>query len=164
MKDFQISGGIYGALDPDSKEASKHAEMYYERIRRDQYDVDKISENTGYEYEKILHIKNYLFINKHKLENYSEPRRFTPDFVIAESWRRLAYDPKNIKEHDRCLIEHELLEMSYYLSGLYNQTEAHNKANETANYQQMSMEYYSSIKLRKKSCDRQSYKKYHHYY
>ena len=58
MKDIQISGGIYGALDPDSKEASKHAEMYYERIRRDQYDVDKISENTGYEYEKILHIKN----------------------------------------------------------------------------------------------------------
>ena len=39
MKDIQISGGIYGALDPDSKEASKHAEMYYERIRRDQYDV-----------------------------------------------------------------------------------------------------------------------------
>ncbi|MGN0915240.1 MAG: hypothetical protein ACI4NE_02650 [Succinivibrio sp.] len=63
MQDIQISGGIYGALDPDSKEASKHAEIYYERIRRDQYDVDKISENTGYEYEKILHINNYLFKN-----------------------------------------------------------------------------------------------------
>lgn len=35
MKDNQISGGIYGALDLDSKKASKHAEMYYERIRRD---------------------------------------------------------------------------------------------------------------------------------
>lgn len=59
-------------------------------------------------------------------------------------------------------MEHLILTLRK--SELYNQTEAHNKANETANYQQMSNEYYSSIKLRKKSCNRQSYKKYHHYY
>lgn len=40
----------------------------------------------------------------------NEYERFEPDCAIAQSWQRLMIG-KDIKKHDRTLIEHELLEM-----------------------------------------------------
>ena len=98
-----ISGGISGAItDPFSDEAIAHAEMYYETIRKSKTDVERIAQNTGMERSTILLIKNYLFNDEHELMNGYH--KFDPDFYIAESWRRLAFDANNIQEHDLLLL------------------------------------------------------------
>lgn len=67
---FFISGGISGAItDPDSDKAKKHAELFYEEIRKRTYDCEQIALNTGYDVALIKQIKNYLFYDCHLLEN-----------------------------------------------------------------------------------------------
>lgn len=88
---FIISGGISGAItNPDSDEASDHAELYYKEIRKMNTDVIKIVENTDFTYSQILLIKNYLFMDVHEIDG--EHKLFDACFEIAESWRRLAFD------------------------------------------------------------------------
>ena len=83
MEDEFVSGGIAGAIsNPNSQEAIRHAELYYAEIRSFSTDVEKISKNTGYSFSQILLIKNYLFMDKHELEDGI--RRFDPSFEIAE--------------------------------------------------------------------------------
>ena len=79
-------------------------------------DVQKISKNTGFEFDAILMIKHYLFIDEHNLNG--KIKRFEPSFEIAESWRRLAFDKKNIKPHDITLLKHELKEMALISQGV----------------------------------------------
>ena len=51
---------IFGAIvDTGSQEAVKHAEMYYNEIRRFTTDVKKISDNTGFSFEQILLVKDF---------------------------------------------------------------------------------------------------------
>ena len=89
------AGGIAGAItDPLSPRALAHAKMYYEEIRSIHSDVQKIAENTGFTKHQIMLVRNYLFVDEHELEDGI--RRFDESFEIAESWRRLAFDPKNI--------------------------------------------------------------------
>ena len=146
---FLVSGGISGAItDPYSKEALKHAELYYQEIRSFSTDVDKIARNTGLSYDQVMLIKNYLFVDEHYLEG--EIRRFDANFEIAESWRRLAFDPKNIQPHDILLLQHEMHEYKLILQG-YSQTDAHNKTNQFYNYTKASKEFYNVLR-HSKSC------------
>ena len=143
--DSYISGGISGAItDPMSDVAIKHAELYYNEIRSFATDIVKISQNTGYSFLQIQLIKNYLFYDLHVLDG--EIKRFDPCFEIAESWRRLAFDPKNIQSHDLTLLKHELNEISLVASGL-SQEQAHNKTNVLYNYTRESNDYYEKISL-----------------
>ena len=138
-----ISGGISGAItDIYSKEANKHAELYYKEIRKMSTDVERISKNTGFSFDQILLIKNYLFINYHNIDG--KYKRFDPCFPIAESWRRLAFDPKHIQPHDLILIHHELCEYDLILKG-DNQSEAHEKTSKLFNYAKASSEYYEKL-------------------
>lgn len=140
-----ISGGISGAItDPYSDAAEKHAELYYNEIRSFTTDIERIAQNTGYSYDQIALIKNYLFQMEHTLE--SGRKRFDPCFEIAESWRRLAFDPQNIKSHDLTLLRHEIKEMEILnaVKGI-SQSDAHTLASKEFNYQEESKEYYKSL-------------------
>lgn len=133
-----ISGAI---TDSYSREARKHAELYYEEIRNQKTDVDRISKNTGYDKKLIEQIKNYLFYDEHEI--YGIKRRFDPDFSIAQSWQRLAQN--EIKDHDLVLIKHEIMEKELIDKGL-TQDEAHKVASKKYNYRKESNEYYAKIK------------------
>lgn len=145
MLDEFISGGISGAIvDPESERGKEHAERFYEEIRNNKShsDVKKIAENTGYSFEQILQIKNYLFVDEHLLDE--GVKRFTPSFEIAQSWQRLAYDFENVKNHDFTLLKHELREMALVNQG-YSQSEAHRITERDYNYRIESIEYYISL-------------------
>ena len=142
------SGGISGAiLDPESKEALKHAELYYKEIRKMTTDIQKIANNTGYDVVQIALIKNYLFIDIHNLDD-NKKQQFDPSFQIAESWRRLAFDKNNIKEHDLLLLKHEMHEMKLVLDGT-PQRLAHDETNKIYNYQKASDLYYENLSKEK---------------
>lgn len=78
----KISGAISGAItNLESKEATKHAKLYYEFIRNVNTDIDKIAKNTPFNKDQIYLVKNYLFLQKHDLavgHTY-----FAPDLCIA---------------------------------------------------------------------------------
>ena len=97
-RDENISGGISGALDPNSKEAVKHAERYYDSVRKMSTDISNIAENTDNTIEYISKIKEHLFLKEHDLGEYGV-KYFDSDYDIAQSWQRLI-DGKNIQAHD----------------------------------------------------------------
>ncbi|WP_010242842.1 minor capsid protein [Peptoniphilus rhinitidis] len=139
---YYVSGAI---TDSYSKEARNHAQLYYEEIRNQKTDIDRISKNTGYDKRLIEEIKNYLFYEEHDI--YGIKRRFDPDFSIAQSWQRLAQD--EIEKHDLTLINHEIMERRLIAKGL-TQDEAHKIASKKYNYRKESSEYYAKIKERRK--------------
>ena len=141
--EFLVTGGIAGGIsDPSSIRALTHAELYYEEIRRNHSDVQRIAKNTGFTTQQILMIKNYLFIDAHELDGGY--RRFDVSFEIAESWKRLAFDPQNIKSHDVTLLNHELMEMRLVSDGS-TQDEAHTITSRKYDYAKESAEYYSGM-------------------
>lgn len=79
-----------------------------------------------------------------------EYRRFDPDCAIAQSWQRLMIG-KDIKKHDKTLIEHELLEMKIKEENRdITHRKAHEIASEKYNYSEEALEYYSNFKKYKK--------------
>ena len=122
-----------------SDEAEEFAKMYYREIQSFSTDTRKIAKNLGKSEKEIKQIKQYLF-----------ETGFDPDCAIAQSWQRLM-NGKNIKSHDRTLIEHELLEMRIKRE---NPEIEHWKAHEIAtrkyNYQKEAEEYYGNLKKHKK--------------
>ncbi len=127
----------------DGGSAKKHAEKYYGLVRSMKTDVERIANNTGFSKNDIKKIKDYLFTDEHDLGS-GEPRRFTPDFAIAQSWQRLI-DGKNIQNHDLTLLNHEILEKQLMKDGL-TQDEAHKMASKQYNYQEEVNKYYDKIK------------------
>jgi len=140
------SGAISGALDPSSEAAEKHAEQYYESVRKMTTDTDRIAANTGYSKAEIDSIKSYVFLEKHDLGE-AEPMRFFPSYEMAESWQRLI-DGKDIQPHDITLLKHELMESGLVKAGL-SQDEAHIMTSGVYNYKKEAVEYYDKIKKRK---------------
>jgi len=130
LQDKQNNDIISGALNPDSKLAKEHAEIYYEAVRKMNNDYIKIAKNTGIEESDVKSIKEYLFLQKHNLA--SGHKRFDADYHIAQSWQRLV-DGKAIKGQDLILLKHELMEMRLVKSGL-TQNQAHIQASKEFNY------------------------------
>lgn len=139
-------------IDPDSIEAIKFAEMYYEEIRSFSTDAEKIAKNLEKEVSDIKRIKAYLFEDDSLFDpDIDAARRFDPDCAIAQSWQRLMIG-KDIKPHDRTLIEHELLEMKIKRDnpGIEHRR-AHELASQEYNYGREAAEYYGNLKKHKKS-------------
>ena len=127
-------------VDPNGKEATAFAKMYYREIRSFNTDCGKIANNTGKTKAEIQKVKEYLFNND----------SFEPDCAIAQSWQRLM-NGKDIKEHDRVLIEHELYEMKLKKENKnMSHTEAHAIATKKFDYQKGVDEYYGNLKQAKK--------------
>ena len=131
---------VSGARNPYSKKAEKHAISYYDSVRA------TISQNTGLKESVIRKIKNYIFFDEHDIGN-GQFERFAPDYMMAESWKRLI-DGKQ-KPHDITLLKHELLEESLVKQG-YTQSEAHLLASEKFNYSKEAKQFYDSITKYKK--------------
>lgn len=144
--DTIISGAVSGARNPYGEKAREHAEKYYGLVRKMTTDVDKISETTGISRDKIQEIKNFIFLEKHQLGGM-EPEYFAPDYMMAESWRRLI-DGKP-EPHDITLINHELMEKELMKSGM-SQKDAHIVTSKTYNYDKEASEFYDNIKKYKK--------------
>ena len=138
LSDIKVSG----ALDPTSKQASKHAAQYYESVRKMKTDYKKIAKNTGYSEALVKRVKDYTFVNEHELINGKS--RFYPDYHMAQSWQRLI-DGKNIQEHDFLMLEHELYESILVDEGL-SQMEAHDLTNQIYNYKEGCDKYDGIIK------------------
>lgn len=133
------TGATFGAIDPNSEEAIKHAELYYEEIRNNNNsDVEKIAELLDKSEGQILMIKNYLFNDKHLLDGRFV--RFDAEIHIAQSWQRLAFMQDKVLPHDKILIEHELMEMDLVNRGI-SQQEAHNITNMRYNYTEACNKY-----------------------
>lgn len=137
----KISGAITGALDPDGKEAEEHAIRFYEEVRHRTTDCRKIAKNTGFNVNEIKNIKNYIFIDKHYLDDGY--RRFDPDYEMGQSWQRLT-EGKNIQEHDIIMLKHESFERKLVSSGM-SQDEAHLESSLKYNYNEALEEYYDKI-------------------
>ena len=139
-------------IDPDSTEGIKFAKMYYDEIRSFSTDAKKIAENLGKEEPDIKKIKAYLFEDKSLYDPDTKSyRRFDPDCAIAQSWQRLM-NGKDIKKHDRTLIEHELLEMRIKKENPgIEHLEAHRLAASKYNYPKETGEYYGNLKKHKEN-------------
>lgn len=141
----QVSGGIIkpkgiaGALNPESTEAYKHAEQYYDSVRKMTTDVSRIAKNTGYSERDISAVKAFIFEEEHELSP-GVFSRFEPSYEMAESWQRLI-DGKNIQKHDLTLLAHEITEKRLMDSG-YTQEKAHIAATRKYNYAKEAYEYY----------------------
>lgn len=140
------SGTISGALTPGSTRAMKHAEQYYNSVRKMTTDVKSIAENTGFSEKDIQSIKDFIFIEKHDLGGV-EKEFFAPSYEMAQSWQRLI-DGKNIQSHDITLIKHEIMEKDLISKGM-TQDEAHRETSKIYNYKKESEEYYGSIEKNK---------------
>lgn len=106
------SGGI---IYEDSPEAVKHAERYYEAVRKMRTDVSQIAKHSGIRKKDVASIKAYVFEDEHLI--YGEVRRFDPSYEMAQSWQRLI-DGRNIKEQDMVLLNHELMELRLVKEGV----------------------------------------------
>ncbi len=138
-------------IDPFSKEAEAFAEMYYKEVRSFSTDAKKIADNLGKDESDIRKIKAYLFEDDSLFDPDTRTRRrFDPDCAIAQSWQRLITG-KDIKPHDRTLIEHELLEMKIKKDNPeIEHWKAHELASEKYNYPKEVMEFYGNLEKHKK--------------
>lgn len=148
--DILISGARI--TDLNSAEADEFAEMYYEEIRHFSTDSKKIADNIGKEESDIRKIKAYLFEDDSLIDqDTGESRQFDPDCAIAQSWQRLMTG-KDIKPHDKTLIEHELLEMKIKQENpSIDHVKAHELASEKYNYPKEALEYYGNLKKHKEN-------------
>ncbi|MDO4272699.1 MAG: phage minor capsid protein [Eubacteriales bacterium] len=144
--DIMKSGAVSGARNPYGEAADEHAKRYYGLVRKMRTDVRRISETTGIPESDIQAIKDYLFVKEHDLGTQGV-RRFDPDYMIGESWRRLI-DGKP-EPHDLTLLNHEIEEKGLIAEGM-SQDEAHIKATSKYNYAKEAAEYYGKIKKYKK--------------
>lgn len=137
--------------DTLSKEGREFAEMYYDEIRNFSTDAKRIAENLGKKESDIKRIKAYLFEEDVLFDvKTGKWRRFDPDCAIAQSWQRLMIG-KDIKPHDKTLIEHELLEMQIKKENPgIDHNRAHEMASQKYNYAKEAEEYYGSLKEYKK--------------
>lgn len=133
--------------DTFSPEALRFAELYYDEIRSFSTDAKRIAQNLGKNEEDIREIKAYLFEDKSLYDpDTGEWRRFDPDCAIAQSWQRLMTG-KDIKPHDRTLIEHELYEMELKKRNPWMpHEEAHAQASKKYDYRKGAEDYYDSLK------------------
>ena len=118
------TGGKYTKGDIDwMLRREDEAEKYYEKVRLDNSDIEKISKNTGFSIKKINIIKNHVFYNKH-IRFDGSIGLLDADYDMAVAWQRLING--DYEDRDILLLNHEYLESG--LEKRYNLTnkDAHN--------------------------------------
>jgi len=100
----------------DVARMNKHANQYYEQIRKRKSDVSAIAKHTGFPVQDIQAVKNHIFVNYHDLGR-NKSVRFAPDYDMAVSWQRLI-DGRRIQKMDIILLKHELHELKLMSNGM----------------------------------------------
>jgi hypothetical protein len=131
------SAGASGALNPYSEAANKHAELYYEEIRKRKSDVEAIAKNTKFSAEDIDKIKKHLFMDEIRFED-GRLERFSPDFMQSQAWQRLI--DGNYTDNDMLLLNHELEEINYMHENNAAYETAHKYANQKYNWERVILE------------------------
>lgn len=128
-----------------SIEAQELAERLYEQFRK-RDDIETVARNSGFNYEQIQLIKDYVFYEVHR-NSKDELVRFAATYDMAESWRRLSeHSGKNIKPHDILMLHHEALEIAILLTTPNcTQMQAHAMAEQKFNYKQAADAYDISL-------------------
>lgn len=108
------SGATYGAWtdknDPEGKKRIKIAEDYYEQVRnRDRtFEIKAVAKHSGFSEKDVEKIFAHVFELEHLYEN-GTVHRFYADYYMQHSWMRLR-EGRNIQEHDKIMLWHELEE------------------------------------------------------
>lgn len=137
-KPAKESGGVAGALndgnDPGGKKRVKHAERYYEAVRRRDAgkEVEAVAANAGVPAEIVEKARLHVFVNEYDLEKGHV--RFDEDYEIAQSWQRLR-SGLGIQQHDITLLFHESYEYDLMAQGVPYE-EAHEATQRIYNYSQ----------------------------
>lgn len=141
--DDEISGARIGHIfDANARRIA--CNLYAQFRKRD--DIKTVARNSGFNYEQVQLIKDYIFYELH-WNRKNELVRFAPSYDMAESWRRLSeHNGKNIKPHDILMLHHEALEIAILLTTPNcTQMQAHAMAEQKFNYKQASDAYYTSL-------------------
>lgn len=127
------SGALNNKNDPLGKKREKHAERYYEEIRnrKPKYVISRLAKGAGISEETAKEVYEHIFVNEYMINGVK--KRFDPDYDMAESFRRLL-EGKNIKPHDKIMIQHEELELNLMKGYNMPYKQAHEKADESHNY------------------------------
>lgn len=120
--------------EPQLPEEEKAQRMYHEFVnRKEEPQVARIAENTGFSQDTIKQVFEHIFTGKHKFKK-GPMRQFDPDYDMAQSWQRLiAKDNKNIRKSDILMLEHEMFESILMKDGL-NYEKAHEETSKIYNY------------------------------
>lgn len=112
-------------LDPNKLSDWDKASEYYEEIRQDESDVEKIAANIGKKKAIVSRVKDHIFYKEHRIviDDIEEYRRLDEDPEIVNSWYRLR-DGDFVTE-DENLFCHEQLESILVIRRKLSQTEAH---------------------------------------
>lgn len=144
--DIIQSGANYGAWtdknDPQGKKRNQIAADYYEQVRHRNRgsEINAVAKNTGFTKEDIDKVFAHIFELEHKFAD-GTVHRFHPDYYMQHSWMRLR-EGKNIQEHDRILLMHELEEAKIMGTGLdVVYEDAHAKVDKQYNYTEALLEY-----------------------
>lgn len=107
-------------------------QFYSARIRNGDEDVKLISKNTGFSYNDILNIKNYIMIYEHLFSDGSI-RKFDPNIDQALAWQRLMEN--NFMDSDILFLNHELRELKYMQDTNCDYETAHKYATQKYDWQ-----------------------------
>jgi len=125
------SGGIINS-ETNYENLLKIADEKYEKIRERSDDIEKISQNTGFDVDIIKKIKDHIFFDEHELSNGK--RLFDSDIDMAIAWERMS-EGKEIKQSDLILLNHEIYERELMNDKGLSYRAAHDLANEKYNWE-----------------------------
>lgn len=126
-----LSGGIIN-YEQSYEFIIKLSDEKYNKIRNRSDDIEKISNNMGFDEQVIKEIKEHVFYNEHELSDGK--KRFDSDFDMAMAWERMT-EGENIKPSDLILLNHEIYERELMKGKGLSYYEAHILANEKYNWE-----------------------------
>lgn len=133
-KQYRAATTVPAGAIKDPIRQQKHAETYYEFIRKRKDDVAKIAKHTGWKESAIQQVKEHVFLKEHMLQG--KMQRFYPDYEQAQAWQRLI-DGKKIKDTDYVFLKHEFVELTQMRIHGYSYEQAHDIANKHHNWQSL---------------------------
>lgn len=137
--DIMQSGARSGALtsknDPKLKKREAFAKHYYSEVlgRNREYEIAAVAKNSGMPVEDVDKVFAHIFELDHLFDD-GTIHKFIPDYDMAQSWIRLR-EGKNIQDHDRILLMHELMEANIMGTGTKIAYDpVHDEVEKTYNY------------------------------
>lgn len=122
---------------PVLKGEKEARDMYLEISQRKKQDVIKaFSKNGDISLDKAQQVYEHIFEKKHIMQIGKEPKYFTPDYSMANSFMRIINNT-NIRECDKILLKHEWYESQLMSKFPLIYRDAHELTNLIYNYEEV---------------------------